>query len=172
MKRRAAYSLVEMLVVMTTGTMVLGVAVGTITALLRTGEHSRRHVLERAAICRLADQFRRDVHAARQFKPLDAGQQAAPGWQLQLAFGETVEYRAARGGVERTEGPVGKVRSRESYALSAQVAVSMKLDESISPPLVCLGFAAAGQEPVPATVRAIRVEAVLGKDGRLGPVEQ
>ena len=52
MKRRAAYSLVEMLVVMTTGTMVLGVAVGTITALLRTGEHSRRHVLERAAICR------------------------------------------------------------------------------------------------------------------------
>jgi type II secretory pathway pseudopilin PulG len=64
MKRRGI-SLVETVVAITVGTTLLGIAMSLLLALVRTQERGKAHAEEQGALMQLADQFRRDVHAAR-----------------------------------------------------------------------------------------------------------
>ena len=63
---RRGYTLIEMIVVMTAGTVLMGIAVTLLCALLRAEGTGRALVERSASLGRLADQFRRDVHAADQ----------------------------------------------------------------------------------------------------------
>jgi type II secretory pathway pseudopilin PulG len=179
-----------MLVVIAMGTVVLAAAVGTVTALLRFNDRGQRQSAAHAAVRRLADQFRRDVHAGTRFEKLEAGKPAGPGWQLQLSPDRSVGYRVARGEVVRTEHAGGKVCRRESYRLPPQTAVSAALENLDGATLVSLRLFPAGvtaglpggrATPTPAPLsdrpvvargadagQAIRIDAELGKDARTG----
>ncbi len=54
-----------MIVVMTVGATLMGIAVSLLLALVRTQERGKAHAEQQMTLARLADQFRRDVHAAR-----------------------------------------------------------------------------------------------------------
>ncbi|MCE5267325.1 MAG: hypothetical protein LLG00_05515 [Planctomycetaceae bacterium] len=64
MSRRTGYSLIEMVVVMTSGAVLTGIAITLLCALLRAEGAGRASVERAASLDRLTDQFRRDVHAA------------------------------------------------------------------------------------------------------------
>ena len=167
MRRRNGYSLIEMTVVITTGAAMMANAVGLVGSMLRLDRHCRDYAHQRGALSRLADQFRRDVHAAVSFKTVDAPAGAGqPAWQLQLTPKQTVEYRVRAGELVRTEHVEGKIRSTESYRLPAHTTVAIQLDERAKPPVVSLRLAADGQQPAALGARASRIDATLAKDQR------
>ena len=79
---RRGVSLIEILVLMTIGSTLMGIAVGSLHLLLKMDRNTRQRRQLQASEARLADQFRRDVHAALRMKPGEAPEQSRPIWQL------------------------------------------------------------------------------------------
>jgi prepilin-type N-terminal cleavage/methylation domain-containing protein len=182
MNRRRGFTLIEMLVVIAVSGALMAVAVGLLHTMIRLEHGSREELRERTAMMRLADQFRRDVHAATQFTPPGEGhpggqrgeqpnqQEQAGGasrtWQLSLGPDRVVEYQAEPGAIARTERASGDVLSRESYAIAPATAVSIGLAGEEAPGIVTLRIELeSGQPPAPG-VCPFRVDAELAKDGR------
>ena len=61
---RRGFTLIEMLVVMTVGSVIVGIGVGMLHVLLRTEQTGRDRVHQAGVLARLAEQFRSDVGAA------------------------------------------------------------------------------------------------------------
>src|SRR5438876_5171317 len=78
--RRTRYgvSLIEMLVVMSVASVMMGLGVTTIHLLLGSEHEATRSVRYAASVARLARLFREDIHAARQveFPPVEPGKPA------------------------------------------------------------------------------------------------
>jgi prepilin-type N-terminal cleavage/methylation domain-containing protein len=159
---RRGVSLVEMIVVITVGSALVGIAVTMLAALMRAENRGQGRAAETASLIRLADQFRRDAHAATSL-PAPDGQKAGT-WKLDLAGGRSVEYAAEPGAIVRRERTVAKAVCEESFALPENYAATIASSNNAGQTTVTLVVA-----PAPGTAGAAwqwRVEAVLGRDHR------
>ncbi|MFH1921621.1 MAG: type II secretion system protein [Planctomycetota bacterium] len=174
MDRRRGHSLIELLVVIGTGGALMGIAVGLLSMLLRVDQHSRDQMRERTEIHRLADQFRRDVHAADGFtvQSPPGAENAAPAWQLPLGAGHVVQYQAEPGELLRTEREGDQVLRQESFFLPAGTTVSIDLAGEAAPGIVSLRIPRDGNQPPGSTWRGLSVDAALAKDRRFAKPNQ
>jgi prepilin-type N-terminal cleavage/methylation domain-containing protein len=159
---RRAVTLIEMLVVIAVSTVLMGVAIG-LLPLLRQAENSGRdHIDRTAAASRLADQFRRDIHAA--LRPVANEGGPKNQWHFALGADRTVAYRVLPGEVERVEQLAGKPVRRESYTLPPDCTVKIVLPGGAAPAMATLSVASSG--PSSQAGCEMRVEALLGMDHR------
>ncbi len=119
--RRQGYALVELLVVISIGSLIGTAAAVLLGMLLAADRGSRRHLYESHTLCRLAQAFREDAAAAEvaELEPAPSGDGKAsrpPAARLKfrLSGGESVTYVAEPGRVLR-----GKTAARAQLARKA-----------------------------------------------------
>jgi prepilin-type N-terminal cleavage/methylation domain-containing protein len=166
MNRRRGYTLIEILVVLATSGALLAVGLGVLHLLVRLEHDARDEVRQQTTLDHLADQFRRDAHAAVRLAGLEAPQRDDPprGWQFSLGESRAVQYRAERGELVRTESVGDDVIRRESFVVPAEATVSIELAGE-APGIVRLRIIPEGTQP-PALWRGTCVDAELAKDRR------
>lgn len=172
---RRGYTLIEMLVAITAGIVVMVVAAGMLNTLMRLEQQSHKRFTERAAVARLADQFRRDAHAALEATPI-APEEGKPAdglaWRFTLADDHRVEYRSDLEGLLRTKSLGDRTTAEERYAFATSVRAAVDLDSTGNVPMVRLRLEGVsvpgGDAPMPPLV----VEARLAFDHRFTQVKE
>jgi hypothetical protein len=170
MKLRRGVSLAELLLAMSASSVILTMSVGMIHRVMHTQSRTRSFFDGERATLRLSRQFRQDVHSAR--SALTDADRLAPEVLLQLEMEDeqTIEYHHSNAGLERVLLEKDEVRSREEYAVQAEMSASFRQEES--PAVVVLSIApraSAGESeqplgrPVTKPV-SLYVEARLGAD--------
>jgi type II secretory pathway component PulJ len=160
---RRGVSLIEMLVVISGLAVLLGLCAVTIQLLMRVSSEAQARRSHAAALGRLAEQFREDVHGCD-----DA--QARPSAGLRLTRGPRVviEYQPRDGRVDRVESVAGQASRHESFALGRHsTAVFERRDDGPRRflALVVDHKASAGR---PGPAHPVEILALVGKD-RPGP---
>jgi prepilin-type N-terminal cleavage/methylation domain-containing protein len=159
--RRSAYTLVEMLTAISVGSVLMGIAVSLVIVLLGAEQSGRTHAERSESLRRLADQFRRDVHAA---VGETAGAEDRHGCRLRLADNTSVQYTVGGNGVSREERADSKTVRRESYVLPKEWTAVVAVDRATNPWTFSLTIV-----PDDASLRAnreIRIDALFGRDQR------
>jgi hypothetical protein len=112
-------SITEIVFVIASLSILLGLCAGLLHAVLRLDRSGRSHLVETATIGRLARQFRQDVHAASRAKPVggEAADGPAPGLELTLPEDRTVAYEASATALVRTQRKGPAVERREAYSI-------------------------------------------------------
>jgi hypothetical protein len=137
MNRRRAVSLVELLLTMSACTVILTMSTALIHRVLHAQSKTRAFVdCERAAL-RLSEQFRRDVHAARDATTADANLGEGVFLRLQFPTNQSVEYRHSQGAVLRVLLENGATPSREEFVFPANIELSVRQEP---PGLVALSI--------------------------------
>ncbi len=162
MRARRGLSLIEMLVVVTGGSVLLGISVTTAVLLGRADRTSQEHTRWALAIDRLAAQFREDVHAATLLHAT-----AKAEWRLALDAGRTVTYRLTPESLDREETVAGRTLRRESYAIPDACTTQITLATERTPAVVSLTVAP--RQTTSPVYREMCIDAVLGRDGRFAP---
>ena len=157
---RRAFTLMEMLVVLTVGSVMLGISVGMLHLLLRSEQTGRDRVHRAAVSARLAEQFRADAAAALRQVPIEAPALC----QFILPGDRTVTYRALPEEVRREERIAERPVRQESYSLPDGYSVAVAVEGEADPPLASLVVTC--DHAPPSAGRAMRVTALLGKDHR------
>jgi len=189
MKKRG-YSLVEMIVVISIGSVLATLAVTLLGTLLRASGTLNEQIHGIATVRRMAEQFRDDAHAALRVENLPKeGENPVVGLRFQLAPGRTVTYEFPPKVVERTERIDDAVHARETFflppgtnasaavstAASAPVSAEEKVKEAEATlvALVVKPDSNAASQPdaesdtaAKAADAAVRMEAVVAKDHR------
>ena len=160
---RRGFTLIEMLVVLTIGSVVFGITVGMLHLLLRSERTGRERVHRAAVSARLAEQFRSDTAAAIRHEPVEEDNQQAL-CQFVLPGDRTVTYRAMPAEVRREERIAEKPVRQESYSLPDGCSVAVAVEGEADPPLASLVVTC--DHAPPSAGRAMRVTALLGKDHR------
>jgi prepilin-type N-terminal cleavage/methylation domain-containing protein len=158
---RRAFTLIEMIVVITVGAALMGIAVSLLLVLFRTERIGRAHGGESGSIQQLADQFRRDVHAAADVTVHDKDRQRC---QFALTPDCSVQYTMAPDGISREEQLLSRNMRRELYALPKDTTLAVDVDRAASPAVVTMTIQPKDASRRPGNV--LRVEAVLGRDLR------
>jgi prepilin-type N-terminal cleavage/methylation domain-containing protein len=157
---RRAFTLIEMIIVLTVGSVLTGIAVSLLVVLLRAERSGSEHVENSTVIGCLADQFRRDVHAAT--KPPEIN---GHGIVRFASGGPVVQYTIDGRDVRREKIMADKsVGRREEYRLPKDWTAAVETDATTKPAIVRLTVGP--QDAALRSAHEIRVEAVLGRDGR------
>jgi hypothetical protein len=168
MKQRTAYALIELLAVIATGAVMLAVATGTIYTLFEAEEASRDQLRHALTTSRLADQFRRDVHAATKMSPaapsVDTPQ--PPGSIFTLSDQRSIEYLPQGPSMLRVERLQGKTVSRESFDLGRHWLASIERRPEGVNTLIGLRMETRDRPSPEPFSRTLLVEAVLAMDHR------
>jgi type II secretory pathway component PulJ len=168
---RRAYALIEMVLVIGTIAIVLGLCAGLLHVLLRLDRTGRAHLVETATIGRLARQFRADVHAASEAS--NRGKNAATAnLDLELAGERRIVYEAGDRALVRTEQQGATVERRERYTLPFCRAGRFRLrttDDKVWVILELRRSPGGESESGPRSLRHdLQIEALAGRDqGRL-----
>ena len=109
---RRGVTLIEMMVVIGTLAILMGICAVTIQLLLRISSDTQSRRGAAAAIGRLSEQFRADAHASEAAEP-----RPGAGLRLRRGDGGTIDYEARGGLITRVESARGRPARRESYAL-------------------------------------------------------
>ena len=164
--RRSAYSLIELVIVISlTGTVLSGVGVA-VHLQYRTNRQLRRDMIYSTIMPRLANQLRSDAHRANQLE--------VQGELIVLTepAEASVEYRSTPQGIERTRHRRGAVLHREVFPLGDGVAATWRQLEVAGAPLLQLQV---HRRPAAGSLLAARgpdvVEAAIGLDLVRGPVQ-
>jgi prepilin-type N-terminal cleavage/methylation domain-containing protein len=194
MKRRRGFTLIEMLVAITVGTTLAGIAVFLLYALMKSHNTGREHLEYCRTVNRLAEQFRDDVHSMRKTSP-DATETLCD-LLPNTADDTRVRYQCLEGRIDRSELQGEKIVRRESYMLPQDLESSIKTQAQQGATVVVIVISpkgkmgtdasptrqsgpptATGSEPVPILpeqqtpklyyMAPVRIEAVLGRDSRL-----
>lgn len=112
MSRRRGFTLIEVVTAGVIGAALMGIAVGLLYALMRAEGGSRQHVRLHTAMAQLAEQFRRDVHAAEKLET------TAAGWQLTIDSETHIEYRSEGGRLMRSKIAGGKTQEQDQFVLT------------------------------------------------------
>ncbi len=168
-KARRGYTLIEMLVAITAGIVVMVVAAGMLNTLMRLEQQSHNRFTERAAVTRLADQFRRDAHAALEaaaIAPEEGKPAEALAWRFTLPDDHRVEYRGDLEGLLRTESVGDRTAAQERYAFATAVRAAVDLDPNGNVPMVRLRLEGVSVPGGDAPMPPLLVEARLAFDHR------
>ncbi len=175
MRIRRAFTLVEMMVILSAGAVVLTTSAALIHRVMRTQTAAWSFFdVERSAL-RLSDYFRRDVHRASIADIEIASVDDGMFLQLQFPDGQTVEYRQADGIVLRTLSQQESAVSREEFVFHPEIDLSIR--EENSPHRLILTIVADPSAMLAAPDKrsllahmvpvSLQVEACLGRDARL-----
>lgn len=168
MKEHRGVSLVELLVVMSLGTMLLTTSAVVLHRMMQSHGKTRHFLDASRSALRLSEQFRSDVHRAREATTDDLPPEIV--LRLQLGEATVVEYRHAAGLVRRTQLVGEKVTSREEYAFPAGSRLTIR--EQMSPRLLSLaitsmpGDAGGPAQQGFATAIHLQIDAQPGRDSR------
>jgi prepilin-type N-terminal cleavage/methylation domain-containing protein len=158
---RAGFTLMEVMVAVTAAVVVAGIALALLDTLLKSQGSAREAIRGSTVVGRLAEQFRRDVHAAQ--KPGEAGPEKHVQ-RLEMPAGRMVEYKIVDGEaaeIDRVERVGEVVKARESYTLPAGSTAKIESREEGGRTMLGLVISSATQ--------AVRIEAELAKDRRMVP---
>ncbi len=162
--RRRGYALIEVVLVVTITTVMLGLCAGMIHLLMKLDRSGRSTANEAADLARLARDFRADAHASA---PVDPSSRSDEKLTLTLDQGRSVEYLVRPADMLRTLREGTKVRRYETYRTPARSRVRMEIsgDGPGSFATLVIDRPADGQDD--SLYRDYRIEAELGKDRRL-----
>jgi hypothetical protein len=177
MMNRRGVSLIEMLTLMSSCTVILTMSAVLIHRTMRSQEQTRYFfAVERAAL-RLTEQFRRDVHRARNAVTADDELDEGVFLRLEMPGGVTVAYRSEEASVVRIVRGGQNPTGREEYSLAEIDDLSLQSEDS--PRRLTLTIRAEADEPVPslgkrtASLReqpvSVHVAATLSRDWRFAP---
>lgn len=162
-RRRSGYALIELLLVISSLAVVMGLCMALLHALLKLDRSARSHLAEASSRDRLARQFRQDARASSRFEPKSA---TAPQDRIELLRpdGRVVLYRAREGHLVRTERSGDSNVRSESYNLPsrgiARFSVHVQDGSSFASLVLPRKKNPVGGE----RSHEIRIEAHLGKD--------
>jgi hypothetical protein len=163
------FTLIEMVAIITISAALAGIAVVLLQVLL-TGQRAAKAAQEHAAIFRrLADDFRRDVHAAREAEPGESAltlRGFSPG-----SGGRRVRYEIHANEVLRCEEGENGPDRRESYFLPKTCSAAFRQKTELSAQVIALTPVPPAESP-PEAFPTTSVEAVLGRDHRFEKVEK
>jgi hypothetical protein len=176
MKSRRAISLIELMVIMSASTVALTLTGALLHRAMRIQMHCRAHVDAERTALRLANQFRRDVHATRISDASNAGEGKDAFLRLEFTGDRTAEYSRVASTVVRLESGGGKPVWREEFAFPA--LTELTIEQENAPQRLILTIAAKPAETPPADVQplastytipvSIHAEAVVGRNLRFG----
>lgn len=119
MKARRGYSLVELLVVISSLAVVMGICVAILHSLLKLDRVGRAHLAQAMTRDRLAHQFRKDVHAAQTALPKTVPGVLSDRLELGRRDGRVVTYEAKGKTLGRSERLGDQLVRVESYSFPA-----------------------------------------------------
>ena len=151
--RRKAFTLAELLAVMTVGSVMTGIAAIMLAGLFRAESASRRHLQYESAACSLGEQFRRDVRWGVAVEDLEEGK-----WRIRISPQENIVYESLPGEIIRTHSKSNAATAYESFNLWPESTATLKIEKG-DRSLVVLTINAKND-------RTLSVEAVLGADNR------
>lgn len=168
MPRRTGKSLIELIVVIGVMSVAMGLAVRSMAVIMRSDAAGSRALQSSLALSRLAEQFRRDVHAAAEAELREAENGQTQFLRLRTAAGALIEYHPRRDHILRTTLSAGNVTTRESFHLQTR---DHRIEISAESRLVSLILLPGAREiPGPAAgspaAQAVHVEALRGRDLR------
>lgn len=186
---RTGYTLIEMSAVLGVCSILAGISVWLVHMSMQKTRNGQRHLASRQAVARLAETFRRDVHAAISISQAPVQEngdaQGDSVWILRLASDNDVRYRLEPKRVIREEFPrsransAGKMSalSRETFELLETVDVSISLEPRLKPRMASLLIEASDadssadqkkQHPLPrkAVFQSLRVDAAVSIEHR------
>ena len=169
MKNRSGKTLIEMIVVISVMSMVMMIAVRTITQLMRADASGGKSLVAGTSLARLAHQFRRDVHTAGEARLVTPEENAAPRLQLFLLENTIVEYHPFAEKILRTIRRGEQTTSKETFQLSRgenRFEISEEDTPIISLVHVRNTTESFEKSPGPAREKEIRIEAVRGRNHR------
>ncbi len=173
---RRGMSLIELILIMTALTMVLGLCTGLIHAVLRLDRTGRSYVVEATTIGRLSRQFRGDVHAARRARPVGGeGKGAlAPGLELALPGERTIRYQARDRSLVRTQQHGDALERRETYTLPFCPAPRFAVETAEGQSWASLRLPRSTQpDPGPKSLyHELVIDALVGRDQRFAAPEE
>jgi len=156
--RRGVF-LIELLVVISGLAVLMGLCAITIQLLMRVSSEAQAQRSNAAALGRLAEQFREDVHGCDEAQP-------RPSAGLRLTRGPRVviDYQARDGRVDRVESVAGQASRHESFALGPNRSAAFeRRDDGLRRFLALVvgpGARAGRSEPA----QPVEVLALVGKD--------
>lgn len=160
MNSRRGFSLIELLIVLSVGTVMLMMAMSVLYMLKETQVNMRQRLATGRTITRLADQFREDVYAASRIERV-SGETPSPGttvWLFSVGPDTVVRYEIGDRQVRRVR-LTGSDKIQEDYRLPPGMSATISGAEGDSA-LAALRFEAT--DPNVAPPRPTRIEAVLG----------
>jgi hypothetical protein len=177
MRTRRAVSVLELVVIMSASTVVLTLTGVLLHRAMRIQMQSRAQMDAERTSLRLANQFRRDAHAARAAVALQGDENGGAFLRLEFANGRTVEYSRLAGTVRRLESGGSKPAWREEFLFPA--INELRIDQASAPRRLTMTVVAKPVEqpskegkPLAATWAiplSIHAEAILGRDLRFDP---
>jgi prepilin-type N-terminal cleavage/methylation domain-containing protein len=118
---RRGYSLIEMIVVISGLAVLLGLCAVTIQLLMCVSADAQARRSHAAALGRLAEQFREDVHGCD-----DAEARPAGGLRLTRRPRVVIDYQTREGRVDRIESVDGQVSQHESFTLGRHSSMALE----------------------------------------------
>ena len=169
---RRGISLIELLVVMSSVAIVLGLCAVTIQLLFRLNADGHARFSASASFARLASQFREDIHASDRVALLPAAKAGAgPGepkaaTSLRLTRGPqtVITYEAREGRVARVETASGTMKGHESYVVGKSNMVAFERRDERSLRFVVMVMSRKVGKDALEPPRPLEVLALQGKD--------
>jgi len=116
LRKRSGSSLVEVIVVMTVTSMMFTIVVAMLHLILGAERNTSKELRESLLLARVAEQFRRDVHAATDSRLISKRPaQTAGRLVLTLPDGKTVDYQHDAGRLTRTVTESGRQGQRDRF---------------------------------------------------------
>jgi type II secretory pathway pseudopilin PulG len=170
-QRSRGTTLVELLVVITVCSVVMGASGILLHSMYRADKDTRLAIAADASVARFSLQFRRDAHAAREASRLtDAGGKTM-GIVFRAGGQPSIEYRWQGTDVVRTVKESDKTVHRDSFGFAPGSSIAWQLPSSDSP-LVAVRISRVPRRGVKMdSILQQRIEAVIGltHQGRAGP---
>ena len=167
---RRGVSLVELLIVISIATVVVGMCVTTIHLLLRTQRDESRGVRTTVTLSRLAETFRDDVHATSQSEIGD--DETGRRLLLEDEAGRRIVYRADEHQLRRIETLRGAEVHRDTFYFPLESKIDFAREEPLRLVRISIDVGTERSDaPPPERVRppsrAVRIEAIADRDRRL-----
>lgn len=163
-RTRRGFTLVELLAVVASMTVLLGVCVALVQALMKVERTGRNYVAEGSTFARLMHDFKRDAHAAVRVDP----QSEAGKPMKEIAFlgpdGERATYRAFDAGVELIVAKSKDAVRQERFALSLYGRPEFEVEEVEGRKLVSLTFHGPAPVSKRESVPPLRIDAIVARD--------
>jgi hypothetical protein len=165
-RTRRGITIIEVLIVVTGVTMMLGLCAVSIQLLMRLNGDGVSRYAAAVAVERLARQIRDDAHSSEsgQTETEENAGLKLPILRLTIEPDHFVVYQAQDGAVVRTESTAGKVLRRESYFLSPGEMARFHLRDDGPSSLVVLAVTRTSGKSQPEPPRPLELVAQIGKD--------
>ncbi len=169
MNRRRGFTILEMLVAITVCTVLLGIAVVTLRALMISQNAGREHLQYCRNVNRLDEQFRRDVHATQNISA--GGKEGIIEMQSAAAEEIKIRWQCFADRIERTELQGDKIVSRESYLLPPASEAALQLQSQPDASVACILILPRQQAGKVLPAPVVRIETLVGMDSRLAKIQ-